>query len=163
MATAVASKAFLIVLQKPLKVSFLKARWSMALLIVLTSLFFINSCGSERTKEIGKGSLLYTNNQEEVEESVSRLFRTECGYTLLGEKPVSEEERPFFGHTDYQQEKKVREFLMTAFKNSPSFILRLPTDPNRCIPLTLIHKPALTRVINENEELKDFVYKDLLQ
>ena len=97
---------------------------------------------------------------DEIERNIGRLFKMELGYTLIGKKPVSiEEGRAFLEHDFSQQEEKIREFLIEAFKNSQSFILQLPADPKKCLPLTLIHKSALTKVINENEELNDFVTK----
>ena len=96
---------------------------------------------------------------DEVEKIVGRLFKTTVGYTLIGKKPVSEGDWPFFNRASLQQEQIIREFLVLAFKNSRSFILQLQANTNYCFPFVLIHKPALIKVINENKELSDFVIK----
>ena len=90
----------------------------------------------------------------EFEESLGKLFKTEAGYTLIGKKPISVDIS--FEHSIREHREELREFLLSAFRDSESFILQWPEGEGS---FALIHKAALAKVIRENKELCDFVAK----
>jgi hypothetical protein len=95
-------------------------------------------------------------NDRDLNRVIAAIFSEEFGYTLIGEKPVSLDESFLCLRGDEALKEKVGNFLELAFKNSPNFIVQTPVR-NKRFSFCLIHKLALKRVINETEELKEFV------
>lgn len=93
----------------------------------------------------------------ELESALKSLFIRELGYTLIGKKPVTSEWDLHYLTKNVKVIKKLREFLISSFRVSSKFILKISKESDSSFGIELIHKPALKRVIRDNQELQSFI------
>ena len=93
----------------------------------------------------------------ELEFALKSLFIEELGYTLIGAKPVTSEEDPYYLEMNSELIKRLHSFLKSAFQNSDKFILRMSKECDTGFDVELIHKTALRTVIRKNPELRSFI------
>lgn len=104
-----------------------------------------------------------TDNQRKFFEMEFQAIFSDClGYTLVGEKPMSLHELP-----EYEFDKKykgnlkpemVSRYLEQVFRNSKNFIFIATGDANYKV-IFLIHKPALKKLIETEQEFLNYRLK----
>ena len=96
----------------------------------------------------------------EFENELRHLFSRELGHTLIGAKPVSDEEWFWYRSTSHQLKEMTIDFLKSAFANSKTFILKTYSPRRHYLGITLIHKPLLIKTIREEKYLKFFILRN---
>lgn len=96
----------------------------------------------------------------EFENELRHLFSRELGHTLIGAKPVSDEEWFWYRSTSHQLKGMTVDFLKSTFANSKTFILKIYSPRRHYLGITLIHKPLLIKTIQEEKYLKFFILRN---
>ena len=100
---------------------------------------------------------LASKSNIEFENELRYLFSQELGHTLIGAKPISDEEWFWYRSTTHQLKEKIIDFLKLTFANSKTFILKIHSTHPSCVNITLIHKPLLIKTIQKEKYLKAFI------
>ena len=100
---------------------------------------------------------LASKSNIEFENELRYLFSQELGHTLIGAKPISDEEWFWYRSTTHQLKEKIIDFLKLTFANSKTFILKIHSTHPSCVNITLIHKPLLIKTIHKEKYLKAFI------
>ena len=96
----------------------------------------------------------------EFENELRYLFSQELGHTLIGAKPVSDEEWFWYHSTTHQIKGMTVDFLKSTFANSKTFILQIYCPHPSCVNITLIHKPLLIKTIRKEKYLRFFILRN---
>jgi hypothetical protein len=101
-------------------------------------------------------------SKQEVEEFFATLFSGELGYTLIGSKPISEDEfeGKYYPEVGFVQEvdKRCFDALRKAFEGSSNFVLKVFNGPYHTIEL--INKKAVRNLVRQNSNLQAFIKKN---
>ncbi len=94
----------------------------------------------------------------ELEMAFADEFSREFGFTLVGVKPVSIEE--FNSEFIYLHPSILPSFLQSlkkAFSQSKKYVFKVFNQEGHYCTAELIHKPALKKLISENQTLQNFI------
>jgi hypothetical protein len=101
-------------------------------------------------------------SKHEIEELFAILFSGELGYTLIGSKPISEDEfeGKYYQEIGFVQEvdKRCFEELKKVFDGSSNFVLKVFSDGPYCT-IELINKRAVRDFVQRNSILQAFIKK----
>lgn len=135
------------------------------LVLLCVSLFLVfekKYCSQADTVPATSGSCKNSiNNDLIVEEELQRIFSKCCGYTLIGEKPISIEHccrLEFCSNLEYKKQFFV--LLERLFENSDRFLLKTIHIADFYSEIMLIDKPVLAKLIKKNRYLSSFVKKE---
>ncbi len=96
-----------------------------------------------------------------IEREFQRVFSRCCGYTLIGEKPISIEYCcGFESIPNPELQKKFFESLEKTFDGSPRFLLKIFRPADFYSEIILIHKKSLFDCVKKNKYLSDLVERE---
>jgi hypothetical protein len=102
------------------------------------------------------------SGKREVEDFFSNLFSREFGYTLIGAKPISEDEfeGKYYQEVGFFQEIDENCFceLRKIFDKSSNFVLKILCD-GPCYSIELINRRAVRELVQQNRVLQEFIKK----
>jgi hypothetical protein len=104
----------------------------------------------------------HTFNQKDpnLEKALTYLFCNELGYTLIGAKPISDEECCWLNEFPPSTKKALIRYLRRIFGKSNTYIINIYTPTPKYTSITLVYKPALLNAIATEPYLQAFVKKN---
>ena len=97
--------------------------------------------------------------EEVLERSLTHLFSAEMGDTLVGVKPISFDECVWLRQLPCGSKERLFTYLRETFAQSKEYALSIYTPFPNYTSITLVHVPALRKIISESVYLNAYVKK----